>query len=90
MCHSTVAVGFSLVCNVTLQRQLVSLWYAMSLYSGSGFLSGMQCVILQEQWVSLWYAMCHFAVAVGFSLECNVSFCRGCGFFSGMQCVDLQ
>ena len=67
-----MAVGFSLVCNVSfcsssgllsgmqcviLLWMWVSFWYAISLYSGSGFLPGMQCVTLQLQLVSLWYEM---------------------------------
>ena len=59
MSLSTVAVGFSLVCNV-------------SLYSESGFFSGMQCLTQLRQWISLWYAICHSTVAVAFSLLCNV------------------
>ena len=91
MCHSTVAEGFSLI-------------YSASLYSGSGFLSGMQCVTIQWPLVSLRNAICHSTVylelslvafshstaAVGYSLVCNGSLISGRGFLSGMLFVSIQ
>ena len=77
MCHSTLVVGFFLVCNV-------------SLYSVNRDLSVMQCVTLQWQCVSLCYSWCLSTVDVGFSLVCNVSLYNGSRFLSGMQCVTLQ
>ena len=91
MCHSTLAVGFSLACIVSLYSGSRFLSRCnVSLYSDSGFLSGVQYLTLQWQWVSLWYAMCHSTVALSFSLVCNVSLYSGSGFLSVMQCVTVQ
>ena len=71
----------------------------MSLYSGSDFLSGMQCVTLQLHgfisgmqyiipkgpMVPHWYIMSLSTVTVGFSLVCNVSPYSEPWFFSGTQ-----
>ena len=63
MSHSTVAVGFSLVYNV-------------SLYSGNGFFTGMLCHSTVA--VGFFAGMqCHSTMAVGFSLVCNVSLLIG-------------
>ena len=78
MCHSTVAMDFSLVCYV-------------SLYSGCGFHSVMQCVNLQWQWVPLWYTMCCSTVAaVSFSLVCSVPLYSVRGFLSSIKCVTVH